>query len=168
VADAIHRYFCGGTHLFHAVTLGISKGILGDEGKKRYARQIKILLFRGQAEGRYWDRQMGKIYDAKMSEGHKKYYLDLFHTQKLKILGHVIESWHKARLWKAYTGTAGEKKIIAEISRDLENTVESIDSRGLFKRLPKLQKYKQTRQMRRDLIGDSGHALYGLLLAQKK
>jgi hypothetical protein len=168
VADAIHRYYCGGTHLFHAVTLAISKDFLGADGKKRYAKQMQILLFRAQAESRYWDRQMGKVYEAKMSRGQRAYYLDLFYTQKLKILGHCLESWHKARLWKAYVASKDDHKYVVQITKELESTVEAIESRGLFRRIPQLQIKKQTRQMRRDLIGDSAHALYGLKLGARK
>lgn len=168
VPEAIHRYFCGGTHLFHAVTLAISKGLLGDEGKRRYGKQMKLLLFRARAESSYWNRQMTKVYGASMPEKQKTYLIDLFYTQKLKILGHVVESWHKARLWKAYSASEGDKKIMAAVVKDLESTVESIDRRGIYQRLPLLQASKQTQQMRRDLIGDSAHALYGLKLGQKK
>lgn len=168
VPEAIHRYFCGGTHLFHAVTLAISKGLLGAEGKARYGKQMKILLFRAQAESSYWNRQMAKVRGASMSQKQKSYLIDLFYTQKLKILGHVVESWHKARLWKAYKGSDKDRTIMVEVVKDLESTVESIDRRGLYQRLPLLQVNKQTRQMRRDIIGDSAHALYGLRLGQKK
>lgn len=168
VPEAIHRYFCGGTHLFHAVTLAISKGLLGSDGKTRYAKQMKILLFRAQAESSYWNRQMAKVYEASMPKTQKTFLLDLFYTQKLKILGHTVESWHKARLWKAYSGTEKDKKIMVAVVKDLESTVESIQRRGLYQRLPLLQASKQTQQMRRDLIGDSAHALYGLKLGHKK
>ncbi|MDF1664066.1 MAG: hypothetical protein P1V97_20020, partial [Planctomycetota bacterium] len=130
--EAIHRYFCGGTHLFHAVTLAISKGLLGDAGKSRYAKQMQILLFRAQAESSYWNRQMTKVYGASMGEKQKRYLIDLFYTQKLKILGHAVESWHKARLWKAYKASEKDKKIMAVVVKDLESTVESIDRRGLY------------------------------------
>lgn len=164
---AIHRYFCGGTHLFQAVLTGAKQKHLGADGVQRLAKQVKLLLYRGRAEGIYWDRVMTQTLTRVKDTEKQSNLIDLFLSQKLKILGHCLEVWQKCRLWQLYKADKEDEKDIEAILKDLENTVKMIDDRGLFGQLDKMKDQPAKKQLRQDLIGDSGHALYALRLAKQ-
>jgi hypothetical protein len=167
VPDAIHRYFCGGNHLFQACILAVSKGLVA-KGRQRLSRQLDILLFRGQAEGSYWRRKAREVAQhPKLGEAQRAQLGDLFAAQRLKITGHVLESWEKARRAGLGSPEASRAKVLDELRAELASAIALLDQRGLFARIPALAKSAGSRQLRQDLLGDSAHALNALRLARR-
>ncbi len=148
----IHRYFCGGLHLFQAV-----QTLHGKELPPELKLQYDILLLRIGLESDYWDAKLGEA----RSHGHARSrakYERLFLSQKLKLQAHALETYVKGVEIGALTPDEEAKKRVAAAYDRLAATVIALDQQGIYDRLPSLE--ARELQVYLDLVGDSAHALH--------
>jgi len=166
VAAAIHAQYCGGNHLIQATALAVARD-LGPEGKRRFEAQMRALIWRLSAEAGYWNRVIMQISKQapKDSEGRPRSPdLDICMSQKLKFLGHSIESYGLAVKLGAMTPTPADQTAVKAAVQALAEHILQMDSLGVFARLGSYRQDRRTAQLETDLIGDSAHALHGLNL----
>ena len=83
--------------------------------------------------------------------------------QRLKFLGHFLETAHKLAALGLYAPDASQRAQLDAALDELVKTVEFLHESGVFDELAKLR--FQDVQTYLDLVGDSAHALRGIDLA---
>lgn len=155
---AIHRYYCGGFHLFQAV-----QRLHGAKAPPTLARQYVLLLLRLKLETDYWKRVQKKI---EARPGAKRGSLiQVFLAQRLKLQGHALETYLRAVAQGAAPLGADERAALKAGFVELTKTVQALVGTGVYDQLPALALSKP--QLYRDLVGDSAHALHAYRLAPK-
>ena len=149
---AIHRYFCGGCHLFQAV-----QQLHGKELPPRLKLQYDILLLRFDLESDYWDTKLGEA----RAHGHQRSrakYERLFLSQKLKMQGHILETYVKGVELGAIKMDEEAKTKVAAAYERLAATVATLDQQGIYDQMDSYE--ARELQVYLDLIGDTAHALH--------
>jgi hypothetical protein len=155
-AAHIHRYFCGGTHLFQ----GIQRAH-GAELPPALARQYELLLLRLEREPRYWEEVRGSLAGRPPAE--RAQHLRVIRAQELKIIGHALETYLRAVHAGALPPLSEQgTQAITQGFALLDEVVLAIEELGLYGDLDQLR--DQERQLFLDLVGDSAHALHAYRL----
>lgn len=155
---------CGGAHMLQGSAYALARGFGDDTDKAVYARQIGLLFWRYQAE-----------LDAytKLIETQPKY-RTLLMMQRLKFLGHFLETTHKWAAMGLFRPNEDQDRIMREAAAQLVATVAVLQATGIYANLDKLadpglqQVYPgviTNEQLYLDYVGDSAHAYRGLDLA---
>ena len=148
----IHRYFCGGFHLFQAVQQLHNQSL-----PPRLKLQYDILWLRIDKETEYWDGKLGEARAHGKARSRAKYER-LFLSQKLKIQAHALETYVKAVQLGALTPDEAAKKRIAAAYDKLAATITELDQLGIYGKLKSFPAREY--QVYLDLVGDSAHALH--------
>lgn len=157
VPGAIHRYYCGGLHLFQAV-----QRVHGAELPASLKRQYELLLLRLKLETGYWKDAWAAV--QRRSPPDLERHRRVIFSQRLKLQGHALETYLRAI---AAGVLKPEPEVIEQLNAgfvELGATVQELASSGIYAELPRLA--RAAPQLYRDLAGDSAHALHAYELAQ--
>lgn len=151
--QGIWGYTCGGAHLLQGTAYAVARGHSTDLAKQAIQGQVAL---------HYW-RLPGElaVYDAALKRSPEHQALLL--TQRMKFLGHWLETAHKLAILGFYTPTEEQKRLAAGAVQQLALTVEALEQGGVFKSLPEIEKTDY--QLYLDVVGDASHAVHGLRLA---
>jgi hypothetical protein len=153
---AIHRYYCGGLHLFQAV-----QRLYGDELPSALARQYELLLLRLRLESTYWERALAQV--EAQSPGNAAQQRRVILSQRLKLQGHALETYLRAVRTGVIDPTPETRSELNQGFTRLQGTVLALRDCGVWAELPLLA--KASPQLYRDLVGDAAHALHAFTLA---
>lgn len=151
--QSLFSYTCGGAHLLQGASYAVARGFGKPENRAYVAAQGPLMLYRLPGELRLYDEAMKRARDQR----------ERLLVQRLKFLGHWLESMSKLRILGLFTPDDMQLKTIEGAAHNLALTVEELDKLGTFDRLEQLQ--KEDPQLYLDVIGDSSHAVRGLELA---
>ena len=153
VPAEIHRYFCGGLHLFQGIqrACGVEQhGVLGGE--------YETLELRTRLEDDYWRRTRAQVLE-RFSGGEQRQHRLVIGAQRLKLLGHALETAYRA----AAMGTRPvEGEWAQEVFGRLEEVVEELEEVRVWERLELIR--EGAPQLYRDVVGDAAHALHAYRL----
>ena len=80
--------------------------------------------------------------------------------QRLKFLGHFIESAHKLAAMGLHQPDQGQQQVLDHAVTELVVTVSLLESSGLFAQLGELRQTNEQTYL--DYVGDSAHAVRGI------
>lgn len=155
---------CGGAHMLQGVAYALGRGFGTDRDRVLFERQIELLFWR-------YPHELATY--AKMMEREPKYRA-LLMMQRLKFLGHFLETVHKAAALGLFQPSAEQREMLADAAAQLIATVAVLEQTGMFKNLDKLivpgakeiyPGLTTNEQLYLDYVGDSAHALRGLRFA---
>ncbi len=151
--QGIFAYTCGGAHLLQGAAYAVARGF-GEEGDRATVQaQIPALYARVDVELAQVDAALRARPD----------YTVILLVQRLKFLGHFLETAHTLAALGLYTPDAAQRAKLDQAAAQLVATVAVIHQGKLFERLPELR--AKDEQVYLDLVGDAAHALRGLDLA---
>lgn len=153
---AIHRYACGGFHLFQAV-----QRLHGREVTPGLADQYRLLRLRLVLEPRYWDAKLAEA-RARIEGDRVRRHEAVILAQAMKVLGHGLETWLRAEAAGALTLSAEERDEAEQALARLASVVLELDRRHIFAALDEIRAREP--QLYLDLVGDGAHALHALHL----
>lgn len=152
--QGIFAYTCGGAHLLQGAAYAVARGYGESTDRGSIEAQVPLLFFR-------YDIEMRTVDDALAA--YPEYALPLL-GQRLKWLGHFLETAEELAALGFYVPDADQQRILAAAVVALTETVERLDKVGAIDRIRDL-KPGETHQLYLDLIGDACHAVHGLDLA---
>jgi hypothetical protein len=152
--DRISSFTCGGTHLIYSLGVAARYGHLGEEGKRRFADQLALLIWRLKVEpvlqDQYYDA-LAKAYQGK-EDTLKPYRLD----SRLKFLGHSFEILSYNRLFRLVPQTAEQERAERDAGQVLAETIREVA------KLDVATLKARKRKLFDLLIGDACHAYHGV------
>ena len=152
--QGIFAYTCGGAHLLQGALFAVGKGHGTPADREAMEAQVALAAWR-------FPRELAQV-DAALEAAPK--YRTILLTQRLKFVGHHLETVHKAAILGLVPHDGGPIRESAASARaELVQTVTWLQEEGIYDRMPALKGAAE--QVYLDLIGDSAHALRGLDLA---
>ncbi len=152
--QGIFAYTCGGAHLLQGTTYASSRGFGTDRAAPILKSQAELMFYR-------LPREL-EIYDALMQKAPQHTVLLL--TQRLKFTGHFLESMHKLAAMGVYTPTPQQVELLEGAANQVVLATRALREQAAFEAMDALR--VDNEQLYLDLIGDSAHAINGLLLAR--
>lgn len=149
----LFRYTCGGAHLLQGSAYVVARGFGSPKSRKAVEAQVPLLFWRLPRELAQYDEVLAR---------NPKYRLQIM-AQRLKFLGHFLESASKLSAMGLYLPDEEQLRLIEGAAQNLTLTVDALQKMGVWDRLPELKKTDE--QLYLDLVGDSAHAVRGLELA---
>ncbi|MFK7929664.1 MAG: hypothetical protein AB8H79_15840 [Myxococcota bacterium] len=155
---------CGGAHMLQGTGYALARGFGNDADKTVYSNQMDLLFWRYQDEL--------DVY-TKMLETQPTY-RTLIMMQRLKFLGHFVETTHKWVILGLLQPTPEQELIMKDATVQLVATVAVLAQTGILANLGKLTDPKipqvypgviTNEQLYLDYVGDSAHGYRGLDLA---
>jgi hypothetical protein len=147
----IHGFTCGGTHLCYSLLVAAKHGCLQAAGGDIMQDQLRMLIYRLQADPDLIDRYYREIPPAPG--------VDLFRAgAKLKILGHALECLGYAQTHGLLQPSPTERKQIEQATQEVQGLlsyVTTLDFAAIRRRHV---------QLGQQVIGDTCHAYRGLSL----
>ena len=148
--QGIYAHTCGGIHFVQSIIRAAAKNRTAED-RKRVDDQLKMLLFRYDAERR--------IYLEALQTNPKLALIIVI--QQLKFFGHVLETFGLAHVWGVLETNPSQVTKVRQVTQDLLLSIQALqkvyaDQQRLKAEIP--QSYY-------DLIGDGAHALNGLKLS---
>jgi hypothetical protein len=152
--QGVFAFTCGGAHLLQGTAYAVARGRSTDLAYKAIQGQIPLLYWRLPQEL--------KVYDDATSRApqHARVLL----VQRLKFLGHWLETAHKLAILGFYAPTAEQQRSLDGAAQQLALTVEALEQQGMFGAMDQIR--AEDEQLYLDLIGDSAHALHALRIAR--
>ncbi|MCO5167639.1 MAG: hypothetical protein M9894_14925 [Planctomycetes bacterium] len=157
---AIHRYVCGGFHLFQAV-----QRLHGAELPPGLAHQYRLLRLRLELEPRYWEGKLAEA-RARVPADKVRRHEAVILAQALKVLGHGLETWLRAEAAGALALGPDEATEARRALGRLAAVVLELDALGILATLDELRGREP--QLYLDLVGDGAHALHAIRLWQAR
>lgn len=153
--QGVFGYPCGGAHSLQGAAYAVARGFGSERSREEMRAQVDVL---------YWrlDLELG-IYDKLIKEN-PGYELILF-EQRLKFLGHFLESAHELAALGIYTPDEAQRSKLAEAREQLIVTVVALDQGDVFKKLTEMRATPELFQTYLDFVGDSAHALHAIDLS---
>lgn len=146
----LFSYTCGGAHLLQGAAYAAARGFGTDKAKKSVEVQVPLWFYRLPVEL--------EIYDKVTSRNPAKATVLL--AQRLKFLGHFVESLGKMMAMGQYTATREQSNLLEGAVQNLTLTVEALHRNGSFDQLDALK--TSDPQLFLDLVGDAAHAIRGV------
>jgi hypothetical protein len=147
----IHHFTCGGTHLCYSVLVAARHGLLRAAGGDIVQDQLRMLIYRLQADPELIDRYYR---ESSSAPG-----VDLFRAgAKLKVLGHALECLGYAQAHGLLQPSPPERTQIEQAAqevRGLLSYVLTLDLAAIRRRHT---------QLAQQVVGDTCHAFRGLHL----
>ena len=155
--QGIFSYTCGGAHLLQTVGLVAARGFGEDGDGPAVAHQVPRLTYR-------YGHELGQLDQLLRS---KPEYGPILLVQRLKFLGHAVETWHTYAASGVATMTPADLEAMAHAENELVRTVDTLQRTQMLDKLDELRKNPDPNsyQMYLDLIGDSAHAIDAIDLA---
>ena len=151
--QGIFTYTCGGAHLLQGASYAVARGFGTEDDRLRIAEEIEVLFHRLPFEVGLVDKLMQQQPD----------YAVILVEQRLKFLGHWLETIHKADAMGLFTPTEDQRRQMDAATGELVRTVLLIEQLGVYGKLEQIRAARE--QSWFDYVGDSAHALRGLDLA---
>jgi hypothetical protein len=151
--QGIFGYACGGAHWLQAVGTLVGRGHGGAEDRAAMVGVLPAHLGRLEAELALTDAAI---------EAHPDYRL-LLVVQRLKLLGHWLETTHRLAALGLLPADAEARRRVAEANEALAATVEALDAAGAWTDLSAIRAEREQTWL--DLLGDGSHALRALELS---
>jgi hypothetical protein len=148
----IFKYSCGGAHLLQGAAYADARGFGNNKTKQEMLTQIDLLYYRFPLEL--------QIYDAIMQQ-QPEHKIKLL-VQRLKFVGHFLESVQKMAMLGFYIPNESQQKMIVGGLNQLVLVVEALRQEGILQTMYNIKVVDE--QLYLDLIGDSAHALYAMKL----
>lgn len=155
---AIHRYFCGGFHLFQAV-----QRLHGRAVPPLLAEQYRLVWVRLDRETAYWRGKLAEArerFERATLQGHERLIL----SQLLKLQGHALETVLRAYRAGALALSAEDRTRVDDGFVALGQTVADLEACGAFDDLDAIR--RAAPQLYLDLVGDGAHALHAFMLSR--
>lgn len=151
--QSLFLYPCGGAHLVQGASYAVGRGYGGADAKRAVEAQVGLLFYRLPIELEiYADAaKKNRLYRKKLA------------VQRLKFLGHWLESVSKLQIMGFFTPDEMQLQIIEGAAQNLILVVRELDEQGVFRNLDIVR--VEDPQMYLDVVGDSAHAVRGLELA---
>jgi len=155
---------CGGAHMLQGTAHALGRGFGQGTDKARFDTQIKILFWRYQAE-------LDQYTELLQTQPR---YRTLIMMQRLKFLGHFLETTHKWTILGVFRPDAEQERIMRDASVQLIATVAVLQQTGILDNIGKLVEPDtpeiypgviSNEQLYLDYVGDSAHGYRGLDLA---
>lgn len=147
----IHRFTCGGTHLVYSLLVAAKHGYLGAEGRDRLQEQLRMLIYRLQADPDLIDRYYQRLAQAPGVEVFRA-------DAKLKLLGHALECLGYAKRHGLFRPGRMEGERIGKAEEEVRAFFTYFG--GLD-----LQAVRQrSAQLHQQIVGDLCHAFRGMRL----
>lgn len=144
---------CGGAHFLQAAIYAVGRGFGSPEDRAAVTASVELLSWRvGEEVG---------LIDRTMQENPE--YGVLLTVQRLKFLGHALESLHLAAAMGVVPENTEVRAVADRALAELVRTAVVIEASGMSSQMGRLK--SDAEQTYLDLIGDSAHALHGLGLA---
>jgi hypothetical protein len=151
--QGIFGYTCGGAHFLQSAAYAVAQGYGLPKDRERIREEVDVLFWR-------LDLELGIVDEA--LKQHPEYALVLI-EQRMKFLGHFLETAHKLAALELYEPTAEQSVALSRGRSELVNTVGVLQAMGVFDRLDELRQSNEQTYL--DFIGDSAHALRGIDLS---
>jgi hypothetical protein len=159
----IIRYACGGAHFLQGVAYAAGRGFVPEARLGELDEEASIALWRLSWEIPDLDGLIA-------SEAELRPFLLV---QRLKFLGHLLETVHKLAILDLFHPTEEEQASMTATLEELVRTAITLqamgwfDGLGAFRRepLPRFPDMATNEQVYLDTVGDASHALRGLDLA---
>jgi hypothetical protein len=149
----IFSYTCGGAHLLQGSAYAVAKGFGEDSDKAVFARQGEIMAWR-------YDLELMTVDQALVQAPQ---YQVLLLEQRMKFLGHYLESMHKLAALGLIQPTDAYKQSTERALAELVVTVSALKDAGILDRLDEIK--ASSEQTYLDYVGDAAHAIRGIDLA---
>jgi hypothetical protein len=156
---------CGGAHMLQGTSYALARGFGEPQDLALYERQVDLLFWRYPSEMSTIDKAIEQ----------QPRYRTLLMMQRLKFLGHFLETTHKWAAMGILRPNAEQDTRMREAAAQLVATVAVLQQTGVFANLAKLkdpatpQIYADVgysnEQLYLDYVGDSAHGYRGLDLA---
>lgn len=154
--QGIFKYTCGGAHLLQGAGYAVARGFGTDDDRQRVQAQVPLHFWRFPLE-------LAQV-DAAMKT-HPEYGVLLL-SQRLKFVGHFLETMHKLAALGLYVPDDGQRAVLATAEAELVRTVTMLEKLKVLDNLGALA--TKNEQTYLDLVGDAAHAVRGVDLATGK
>jgi len=151
--QGIFGWSCGGAHAFQSALVATSLGLGSDQSRAAMQEQIDVLFWRYGMELAQTDSAIEQA----------PQYMPLILVQRLKFVGHFLESVHRASALGVMEATPERQAIAEKAMQDLIDTVQMVKKQGYLAD-PSIVK-KARHQSWLDLLGDSAHAIHAIDMA---
>ena len=152
--QGIFQYTCGGAHLLQGAAYAVVRGHGEDQDRERLAVAGENLIDRYGVEQAAVEAAL---------EAYPQYELKL-RIQKLKFLGHFLETMHKLAAYGMISEDPRMQPTLTMARVELAETIRNIEAKGWLG--ADLARVRATdEQAYLDLLGDAAHALRGLKLS---
>jgi hypothetical protein len=151
--QALFGYTCGGAHLVQGTAYVVARGFGRPADRPYLEKQAALLYYRLPIE-------LG-IYDEALKRNPK--YRTKLLVQRVKFLGHWLETMSKLQALGLHTPTDAQLRLIEGAAQNLTLAVGALEKTGVFSGMEALR--SEDEQLYLDVIGDSAHAVRGLELA---
>jgi len=156
-------YTCGGAHLLQGVAYAAGRGFVPEDRRGELAEEAGLYLWRLS-----WEIPELDAFRKRFPELGPKLVV-----QRLKFLGHLVETLHKMAIQGLFTPDRAQRKTMNRAVDELIGTVVGLEASGWFRGLDALRREAKPRfpgvttneQIYLDTVGDAAHALRGLDLA---
>jgi len=153
--QGIFAYTCGGQHLLQGAAYAVARGFGSEQSRQWVVDEVDVLFWRLDIEL--------AIYDKTIAENPT--FAPLLFEQRLKFLGHFLETGHKLAAIGIYTPNEKQAADLARARMELVSTVEKLQELGAFDKLDTYRADPKGYQTYLDFIGDSAHAIRGIDLS---
>lgn len=151
----IFTYGCGGAHALQGAGFAVSRGFGSPQARQWVLDEIPLLFWRYRQELDMVDRYLPQAPE----------YANALLNQRLKFLGHFLETTHKFAAYGLFEPTPEQVAVMMDARVELAKTVQTVQASGIFEQLPQYREQTNTYQLYLDYVGDSAHAIRGLDLS---
>lgn len=148
----LYGYTCGGAHLVQGAAYAVARAFGSAKDRKAVEAQVPLWLWRLPGELQLYDEVL------KRNPAERRRLL----AQRLKFLGHFLETMAKMQAMGLYTPTEAQATLIEGAAQNLTLTVDALHKTGVYDQLDTIRSKDEALYL--DLIGDSCHAIRGLEL----
>ncbi len=153
--QGIFAYTCGGSHLIMGAVYAVARGHGEPGDRELVAQELPTLLWRMDLELQSVDTLLPK---------HPEY-TDILLDQRMKFLGHLLETTHKAAAMGVFVPDDAQQAQLKRALDELVKTVGSMEQLGLLTDESLARLKAKNEQTYLDYIGDAAHAVRGIDLA---
>lgn len=148
--QGIFAYTCGGAHLLQGAAFAVARGFGDPSDKASIQAEIPALYYRYGVEMKAVDDAIQKNPDFQIK----------LLSQRLKFLGHFLESTERLSAMGFYAPDDAQQKILQEATAQTCATAAVLQQKGVFDNLDRIR--EKDEQTYLDFVGDSAHALRGM------
>ncbi len=158
--QGIFSYTCGGQHLLQGAAYAVARGFGSDASRTYVEEEVDVLFWRMGVEL--------PLYDKLIEENPT--FAGLLLEQRLKFLGHFLESTHKMAALGLFEPDETQKGQMLKAREELVKTVATLLKLGTFAQLDEWGAGEDPAKYQTylDFVGDSAHAIRGIDLSTGK
>ena len=151
--QGIFSYTCGGAHLIQGAGWAVARGFGSAADRSSMEAEVPALFHRVGVELAQLDAALKQHPD----------YLVVLLVQRMKFLGHLLESTHKLAALGIFAPTEAERTEMSRVAAQLVATVAMLHEQHVFDNLDKIRAASEQTYL--DVIGDAAHSVRGIDLA---